>query len=367
MTKPSKHNHHGQPFARGATLIELSVTVGAVALLASMLLPVLGEARRQGKEVLCLHNLGQISDAGAVYAASDRNGLLIPVHAAFSAERRERVVYGWGGRSGRGDPLSGDYLDSIWGTANGLGPATRPMNRIIYGAAFPDYQNQRGPGSVNWIEDARLELDVYRCPADYGYTGSGREGWRDSKLTSFDHYGNSYAASTLWMRWNPGPSDILTLSAFLRPLSRIPIPARTIMYLENNGRLAWTRNLATEDCGASRDPPKAPIRGWHGRNFVFNVAYSDGHAAPTFIDGHLHPQPDIGRYADDPSGNRMGYLNYRCIIIRGPDWHLDTLPAAGVTTGIPAGGGSPARPGDGDLQLGPIFGTELPNWEAGHG
>lgn len=345
------------------TLIEMTVTVRAVAILMTMLLPALGEARRQGKEVLCLHNLGQISDAGAVYAASDRNGLLIPVHAAWKELHREIAIYAWGGKSGQGDSLSGDYLDSIWGTANGLGPATRPMNRIIYGAAFPDYQNQRGRGNANWIKDARLELDVYRCPADYGYTGSGREGWEDSKLTSFDHYGNSYAASTLWARWVPGPSDIFSLSAFLRPLSRIPIPARTIMYLENNGRLAWRRNYG---CPGGVDPPETPIRGWHGRNLAFNVAYSDGHAAPTFIDGHLHPQPDIGRYPNGPGGIPMGYFNWRCVIIRGPDWHLDTLPAPGVTTGIPAGEGSPARSGDGDSQLEPIFETELPMSEAGH-
>ena len=326
---------------RAMSLIEVGVSVLALTAVISLLLPALGEGRRQGKEVRCVANLGQIGRASATYAASDMNELLTPIHPLLMIGSFVGT-YGWGGKSGIGEPVSGiDPTSSRWGTSEGMGPATRPLNRVIYGDVFPDHQNDPGISQTNWLDDTQLDLDVFHCPADAGYTGHHLISWRDGKLTSFDHYGTSYAVSQSWIGVAGAACTLQSNSSFARPASRIPAPARTILYLENCGRYGFRRNYGIDGCSCLSgcgDIPQAPIRGWHGQDFVFSVAFSDGHVSPTFIDGHLHPQPNIGRYPDI-SGSPTSYSFWRCVIIRGDDWQIDTLPAPPVGSGIPCAGG----------------------------
>ena len=139
---------------RAMTLLELATTVASISSLVLILLPGLAEARRQGKEIHCLANLGRIADASAAYANADRQGIPIPVHPATVAGSVSVAVYGWGGKSGLGEPLAGsDPLSSRWGTVEGRGPATRPLNRILYGDEFPDHQLDPGAFGNNWLDD----------------------------------------------------------------------------------------------------------------------------------------------------------------------------------------------------------------------
>ncbi len=58
---------------RGFTLIELLVVIAIIALLLAILLPSLGAAREQGKRIVCLHNLNQLTLAWMLYA-DDNDG-----------------------------------------------------------------------------------------------------------------------------------------------------------------------------------------------------------------------------------------------------------------------------------------------------
>jgi len=53
---------------RAFTLIEMLVVIGIIAVLAALLLPVLGRAREQGRRTACLGNLSQIGMALSLYA-----------------------------------------------------------------------------------------------------------------------------------------------------------------------------------------------------------------------------------------------------------------------------------------------------------
>jgi prepilin-type N-terminal cleavage/methylation domain-containing protein/prepilin-type processing-associated H-X9-DG protein len=63
---------------RGFTLAELLVVAGLIAMLSSLLLPVLGKARAAANATKCLSNVRQMSTAWTMYAAASRGQL--PTH-----------------------------------------------------------------------------------------------------------------------------------------------------------------------------------------------------------------------------------------------------------------------------------------------
>ena len=66
---------------KGFTLIELLVVIAIIAILASMLLPVLARAREEGRRAACKNNLKQIATACAMYSMS--NNEVYPCNAAY--------------------------------------------------------------------------------------------------------------------------------------------------------------------------------------------------------------------------------------------------------------------------------------------
>ncbi len=63
------------PTARAFTLVELLVVIGIIALLISILLPVLGKAREQAKRAVCASNLKQCAMAMLTYAGDNKGQL----------------------------------------------------------------------------------------------------------------------------------------------------------------------------------------------------------------------------------------------------------------------------------------------------
>ena len=316
------------------TLVEVAVVVAALAVLTALLVPAVASAGRSSKYSRCLGNLKQIGYANLVYSSEDAENMALPVHRLmFQQERNQPTyigAYEWGGKSGVGraryfgDPP--DPLNSKYGTRAGFGPATRPLNITLYGDVFADYTDDPGDNNENWRSDTQLDLDLFECPSDSGYTGVHDRDFRDSKNTSYDHFGTSYTANMFMTGASNGQGFQSSNSPYLHRMSDIISPARTLAYYENNGRFAWAAE--PDPCpilGVNGIP--GVVRGWHGKDWTFNAAFMDGHAEDIYM-----RQYTIERLLRVPEGAE--WEDFRCIIIRGEGWQKDTLPAARVSSGL---------------------------------
>jgi type II secretory pathway pseudopilin PulG len=332
---------------RGLTIVELIAAVTVLGVALTLLAPALAMGRREAMNARCLANLEDLAKATATYASTDPGELMIPVHPRTFEFSPARGQYEWGGKSGVGDPVTGakgGEVDSLWGTQFGRGPATRGLNAVIYRDEFEDFTDNPGPKNINWINDTTLDLDVYRCPADSGYTGMHYSNWRDSGLSSYDHYGTSYTASTMWVGAAGGGCTLTSNSTFMRSASQVPNAAESILFMENNGRNAWRQNYGADGCGfvsfcgiaGCLVGLEETVGGWHGEDWVFNTAFVDGHASAVEMRGHDQPQP--GMWFPPSLCNELSqedcYLLWRCTIIRGPGWQIDTLPSAPVPSNV---------------------------------
>ena len=339
MHDPSTSKTH-----RAMTLIELAATAVALAVLAVCLLPATAGVVSSSKQSRCLGNLARIGYANLIYAAEDPANMALPVHPLFFAQSpfdpTHIGAYEWGGKSGVGSPAFVDgpsdgqyaWITSKYGTKAGFGPGTRPLNRIFFTQDFPDYLHPVFD-RAGAFSDTQLDLDVYKCPSDTGYTGAHCSAFEAQGLTSYDHFGNSYSANIL-MTGSGGNSPISSNSPYLHRMSDIPNPATTLAYQENNGRWAWAVDRENPSCLWIGNGLPGRVRGWHGKDWTFGATFIDGHADMIYMRGYRNP-----RIFEEPDEQTM----MRCIIIRGDGWQKDTLPAPRVSTGlIHVSGGRPS-------------------------
>ena len=349
----------GRTSRGGFTLIELLVVIAIIAMLIAILLPSLEAARRTSKKAACMAHIKNIATSSRVYEADDPSGWGIPVHPSqYTQDSSDPTfvgAYEWGGKSGIGRPdfLSGqpEPFGSKYGTPAGFGPVTRPMNDILYAAGFTDNLEPDGTGydRLGALADTRLTLDLYKCPGDNGPPRGGHcPDWvANTERSSFDHFGNSYAANVFLTGHSDSNEGLGSNSPYMRPVSRVPTPARTIYYEENIGRWAWAARR--DECpisgldGIYVGPTKA-LSGWHGRDWTYNRAFVDAHAESQRIylegtqdsDGFAehYRNEELSHYPAWLDGSPGSFTLYQCIIIRGDGWQKDTMPAEIIATDL---------------------------------
>ena len=327
----------------GFTLIELLVVVSIIALLISILLPSLKKAREQAKSAACIAALKGISTASVTYSADDDQENAVPMHAiadyGVEAETDSATMLPvlrlcYGGKSGAGKWNMNIWF---WGTAFGRGPASRPLNQTLYKGGLQDYSaqpygNYSGSDAMaRWKDDEHMKLDQFRCPSDTGYTGYHYMDWKKDGKSSYDFFGNSYHANCMFVGYGEG-SKLRSNSAYGRPLSRVPNPANTLYYQEHCSYFANSVAPIPANCtGENYEGPNFIIRGWHKRDFFFNVSFCDAHAETVKLRGFKNPMlAEYPGFSDDEDG----YNHWKCVIFRGEGWQRDTLPSATIPTGI---------------------------------
>ena len=361
----------------GFTLIELLVVIAIIALLISILLPSLQRAREQAKRSVCMSHIKGIATSSRLYAAEDESGWAIPIHP-LNFDQKELPeptyigAYEWGGKSGVGrvgycKGKAKDVITSKYGTRCGFGPATRPLNAILFKSGFAAWGNDFPEEQVR---DSQLTLDDFRCPGDDGPPRGGHclEWICDGATSSYDWFGNSYASNVFLSGYSDGRGCLRSNSPYLRPITRIPNPANTLYYEENVGRWAWAARV--DICGSVPGIDIGAlkvIRGWHGQDWTYTRAFVDAHASyqKIIIEGSRDSQGYYRHYVaaqlgDYPIGNydciktppdappgQDAYFFWRCLIVRGVGWQKDTLPSEPVDTNLdhPNDGGRPSYEG----------------------
>lgn len=322
---------------KAVTITELAACTFAGVVLIACAAGSTAAVRRTNKDARCLLNLSQTGLASSVYSAQDPGDMALPVHGLQFQQDEDKPTfigaYEWGGKSGIGWDNwfgSSNPLNSKYGTRAGFGPATRPLNAILYRESFADNLNPVfNPAGA--LEDTQLNLDVQHCPADTGYSGIHFPTFRDSKLSSFDHFGTSYTANVFSFGFSGG-GPVTYNSPYLRPLSDVKSPATTVLYYENNGRYAWSAGPTPDQCDFIGPKPPGPIRGWHGKYWMFNAAFVDGRVDTIYMRAFRN---SILPYSPDSmTSPEQASEQYRCVMIRGDGWQLDTLPASPIDGGI---------------------------------
>ncbi|MDO8629794.1 MAG: prepilin-type N-terminal cleavage/methylation domain-containing protein, partial [Phycisphaerales bacterium] len=128
---------------RGFSFIELLAVCAVAMLVLALAPPSLQFTASQSRHALCLQRLHAIGQASLTYSSTDAAESSIPVHRQqFTQNPNSPTMIGayeWGGKSGIGQPGFVGYpgiLGSRYGTLAGFGPATRPLNSILYPHGF---------------------------------------------------------------------------------------------------------------------------------------------------------------------------------------------------------------------------------------
>jgi prepilin-type N-terminal cleavage/methylation domain-containing protein len=214
---------------RGFTILELLTVVATIAILASLLLPVLGKAKTKAQRTTCLSNLRQLSVAWMLYA-DDNHGFLPESYPLNNPE-----VWVLGDMTKADEACNADLLRA--------------------GKLFP-YNNN---------------LAIYHCPADQGVT-------IDAKVFQTSR---SYSMNCFMGGRDPSsgviPSTARDYVQFYAKDSEIPEPSRLWVMLDEDERSISDGFFVTDPTGQVWI--NLPAMSLHRHDWSYALNFGDGHSS----------------------------------------------------------------------------------------
>lgn len=305
---------------RAFTLIELLVVVAIIALLISVLLPALGDARKAGQKAKCLSNFRTLISASLQYASEDKQEIAVPVHQnavsrlaeqgfnegePYSPWLRIGLAGVYGGRTAQIPymPSSGGAI-KVWMDDSNKGrwrAATRPLNIYVLGGA--DNVGSGDSKKVEW----------FHCPSDRGYplgydTIHMNPNSRGKSM--YDLIGNSYRVNFAGFRID---GAMYSVAAY----------GHRVSTLRNTARLAvYSEVLFYAMAYPNSDELSTTLTGWHGKRAADNVAFADGSARFTQCKNLL----TFDQKTLDGMGVSAPGDDYTSVLRRGGNWQMDDYP-----------------------------------------
>jgi len=252
-------------------LIELLVVIAIIAILASLLLPVLGKAKAKAQGIGCLNNLRQIQLAWYLYSG-ENNDKLAQCAGSFTGTIPFTANFLPGGPDAQW--VLGDVSSLM------LGP-TLELN-ITSGLLWP-YSHSLG---------------IYKCPADKKTNPPGHPTLRSISMNC-------------WMNTIPGQEQDLEFKTYVMFRKQVDItsPSKTWVTLDENPATINDGWLKVHPTGTQWVDSPA-----HYHNNAGGLSFADGHAEiRKWTDSKVLTTKTVN-FPKDPSSPDLGWLQQRSTI-----------------------------------------------------